>query len=281
MSVCETGDSLPLERNLTPPQYVFARDKTVTPEDFRSFKEEMTSMILSLWAEQQKEIKRILPTLLEIKQTNTNIENSIASLTAQNQELSNKITQLENNSKEDREYITILEERVENLQMGLRKSNLEIKNVPKKNNESKEDLIEMVMCLSTAVGGDLRKEDIKDIYRVRGKKEPQRPTIVLETTSTLKKIDTLKLCRAFNIKTKSKICAKHLGFRSSEDTPVFISEQLTPRGSRLHFLARDLAKTRQYKYCWTAYGKVYVRKTDNSPIITIKSEAQVQQLMIT
>lgn len=236
-------------------------------------------MIQSLWTEQQKDIKNILPTLLEIKQTNTNIENSIALLTAQNLELTNKITQLENKCKDDREYIILLEEKVEHLQMGLRKTNLEIKNVPKKSNESNEDLIEMVLRLSTTIGGNLRKEDIKDIYRLRGKKEMKNPPIILETSSALLKTDILRRCKAFNVKTKSKICAKHLGFRTSEDTPVFICEQLTPRGSRLHFLARDLAKTQQYKYCWTAYGKVYVRKTDDSPIILIKSEAQVHHLM--
>lgn len=277
MSVCES-DASP-QQDVTSPQYVFARNKNVTSDDFNSFKEEIKNMIKSLWAEQQKDIKNIIPTLLDIKQTNTNIENSIALLSAQNLELTNKITELENKSRDDRNHIAILEERLEHLQMGLRKSNLEIKNVPKKNNESKEDLIEMVLCLSTSIGGNLRKEDIKDIYRVRGKKEPQNPPIILETSSTLIKTNILKLCRAFNIKTKSKICAKHLGFRSSEDTPVFISEQLTQRGSRLHYLARDLAKSKQYKYCWTAYGKVYIRKTDNSPIIRIKSEAHVQHLV--
>lgn len=280
MSVCEAGES-PQQLELTPPQYVFARNKNVSSEDLQCLKEEIKSMIKSLWAEQQKEIKNITSTLLEIKETNTNIENSIALLSAQNAELASKITHLENKSREDREYIALLEEKVENLQMGQRKTNLEIKNVPKKNDESKEDLIEMVLRLSSTIGGSLRREDITDIYRVRGKKELQNPPIILETSSTLIKTDILKLCKAFNVKTKSKLCAKHLGFRTSEDTPVFISEQLTPRGSRLHFLARDLAKTKQYKYCWTAYGKVYVRKTDSSAIITIKSEAQVHQLKAT
>lgn len=279
MSVCELSESQS-QNDLTPPQYVFARTKGVTLEDFQRFKEEVKSIIQTLKSEQLEKDKDILPTVLDIKKSNTNIENSISLLIAQNQELTSKITQLETKSKEDREYIAILEDRVEQLQMGARKTNLEIKNVPKKTNESKEDLIDMVMCLSTSIGGNLRKDDIKDIYRLRGKKAPQNPTIVLETTSSIKKTETLKLCRAFNVKTKTKICAKHLGFRTSEDTPVFVAEQLTPRGSRLHFLARDLAKSQQYKYCWTAYGKVYIRKTDNSPIISVTSEAQIQQLLV-
>ncbi|KAL4718573.1 hypothetical protein ACJJTC_002772, partial [Scirpophaga incertulas] len=82
----------------------------------------------------------------------------------------------------------------------------------------------------------------------------------------------------FNVRNKSKLCAKHLGFRTDEDTPIFISEHLTRYASRLYFLARGLAKSKEYKYCWTAYGKIYVRKSDNSPIINITNEAQVQHL---
>lgn len=60
---------------------------------------------------------------------------------------------------------------------------------------------------------------------------------------------------------------------------MFISEQLTPKGARLFFLARDLSNTKQYKYCWTSYGRVLVKKDDNSSAIVIKSEAQVHHLL--
>ncbi|KOB66608.1 Zinc finger DNA binding protein [Operophtera brumata] len=139
----------------------------------------------------------------------------------------------------------------------------------------------MVLNLSNNVGGNINKPDIRDIYRVRGKKEgPQNTPIIVETSSTLLKTDILKMSKNFNVKHKTKLRALHLGFRTSEDTPIYVSEQLTARGSRLHFLARDLAKSKQYKFCWTAYGKVYVRKAENTPIIAIKTEAQVQQLLL-
>ncbi|CAH2089623.1 unnamed protein product [Euphydryas editha] len=104
--------------------------------------------------------------------------------------------------------------------------------------------------------------------------------IVVGTSSAMVKSDILRLSKAFNIKTKGKLCAKHLGFLTSEDTPIFICEQLTTKGARLYYLARDLAKSAQYKFCWTAYGKVYVRKTETSQVVCIKSEAQVHQLLI-
>lgn len=280
MSVCDLDDTAhTTATDVTPPNYVFSRGKTITSDDFHNFKEEIKSMITTLWKAQQQEIISIPATLKEIQQSNLNIVNSISQLTAQNDALNKKILELEDRSKKERDQIILLEEKIENLQMGARKSNLEIKNVPRAPSETKEDLIQMVLSLSSTIGGTLNKADIKDIYRVRGKKkETSNTAIVVETASTLIKTDILKLCKAFNTTRANKLCAKHLGHRVAGDTPIFVSEQLTAKGARLHFLARDLVKAGKYKFCWTAYGRVYVRKSENSPIITIKTEAQVHQL---
>lgn len=164
--------------------------------------------------------------------------------------------------------------------MNSRKSSFEIKNVPKKSNENKDDLIEMVSTLSQSLDCNITKSDIKDIYRVRPKSNNNKSaTIVVETGSTLVKNDILKAAKSFNIKHKNKLCAKHLGYKTHEDTPVFLSEHLTPKAARLHFLARELAKSKTYKFCWTAYGKVYVRENEHSPIILIRNENQVHQLL--
>lgn len=268
----------------TSPSHISSRIKRKRDDEFTSelteFKEEMKQMMISLFAQHKNEFKNIAPTLKEIQQTNLHIETSMAFLTAQIEEFKNKISQLESQVKEDKKYINLLEERIEDLQRDQRKGNFEIKNVPKKDREAKEDLIEIALSLSKSVGCTLNKNDIKDIYRIRGKKEgAQNTPIVVETSSSLLKTDILKASKMFNIRHKSKLCAKHLGLRKSEDTPIFISENLTPRGSRLHFLARDLAKTKSYKFCWTAYGRVYVRKDENSMIITIRNEAQIHQLL--
>lgn len=270
----------------TPPNFVFTRNSKRRRDDddyaveFDSLKEEMRELVMTLFAKQKEEFKDLLPTLKEIKQVNSNIENSIAFLTMQNEDLKKKIDVLENQSKDDKKQIKLLEDKIEDLQKVQRKCNFEIKNVPKKVKEDKSDLLEMVTHLAKNVGCSISSTDIKDIYRVRGNKVDAKNTaIVVETNSTMVKTEVIKMTKQFNIKNKTKLCAKHLGFRSQEDTPVFITEHLTRYASRLHFLARDLAKSKEYKYCWTAYGRVYVRKSDNSPIINITSESQVQNLL--
>lgn len=268
---------------LSPPSYVHSRNKRrreAEMEDFSDFKQEMRNMISELFSMQEKELKNISSTQREIQLTNQNIEKSVAFLSAQNEELKKKMVLLEEQNKEDKRQIAFLEDKVEELQKEKRKTNFIIKNVPKRKNEVKEDLIEMVTCLSKSIGCSMDNTDINDIYRVNGKnKEAQTTQLVVETSSTLLKVDLLKMCKVFNTKNKSKLCAKHLGFRTNEETPIFVMEHLTAKASRLHFLARDIAKSKNYKYCWTSYGRVYLRKDDISPIVTLKYESQAQQLL--
>jgi hypothetical protein len=251
-------------------------------EDFKIFKEEMKSMITSLLSAQQNELKKMCCTQVEIKETNTNIENSLSFVTEQNEELKKQIEKLELRATKDREYINMLEEKLEVLQRVNRKTNLEIKNMPNIPKETKENLINMVEKLGKSINCDVRKENIRDIYRVPSKKtdKNENTPIIVELSSTMVKTDILTMTKVFNNKHKEKLRAKHLGATKNEETAVFVSEQLTAKGARLFFLARDVAKSRNFKFCWTSYGRVYLRKEENAPVILVKNEAQVQSIML-
>ena len=272
--------------NKTTPTYVFQRMKRSREDmddsiskQLNDFKEEMKRMFLSFSEKHGNETKQINIKLQDIQLSNTHIEQSIVFLTEQNKALQDKIVRLEMQSREDKKYISTLESKIEDMQTENRKSNLVIKNVPRKKGETKEDLLEMTMCLFQNIQSSIKKHDIKDIYRVRGKTAEKHNTpIVVETNSTILKTETLKMVKAFNIKHQNKLSCKHMGFKTQEDTPVFVSEHLTAKGSRLHFLARDLTKAGIYKFCWTAYGKVYIRKNEDSPTIIVRSEEQVHKL---
>lgn len=274
-----------MDEETTPPSYVFLRGKRDRENEwdmeFDDFKTQISEMMKALMAKQETELKNLFnPTLTDIKRTNLSIENSIGLLMSKNEELSKKVEQLETQKKKDYEYITIMEKKIEDMQRTERKNNIEMKNVPKGNTETKEDLINMVERLGKSINCNINKSDVKDIYRVRGKKEgPTNTPIIVEFSSTILKANVLKMSKSYNIKNRGKLCAKHIGFTKNEDTPIFVSEQLTIKGSRLFYLARDLAKSKGYKFCWTSYGRVHVRRDENSPIITVHCEEQVNKLM--
>lgn len=266
--------------NQSSPNYVSQRAHRLENDQMSEFKEEMRKLMMYFSNSQKEELGELKSALKDIRETNLNIENATTNLTLQNEEFKNKIISLEGQVKEDRQYIIYLESKIEDLQSSSRKTNLEIKNVPKKDREEKQDLIDMTIKLTESIDCKITKSDIKDVYRVRGRNANQKNTpIVVELTSTLVKNDILKMTKSFNVKNRGKLCAKHLGMKSNEDTPIFLSEHLTAKGNRLHYLARDLKKSKGYKFCWTSYGRIYVRKTEQSQIISITSEEQVQHLL--
>lgn len=272
----------------TPPNYVYQRVKRgrgdmedSIDKQLAAFKEEIRKMLGLFSEKHEEETQRITTTLNEIQKSNNKIESSIAYLTAQNEDFRKKIEQLESQAKEDKNYIKILEDKLEMIQISSQKTNFVIKNVPRRANETKEDLIEMAMSLAKNLDCTFTKHDIKDIYRTRAKNsEIINTPIIVETGSTLIKSEIMKMGKAFIIKFKSKLRCKHLGFKTQEETPIFLSEHLTPKGSRLHFLARDLTKSGEFKFCWTAYGKVLLKKDEHSPTITVRNEQQIHQLKI-
>lgn len=274
----------------TPPNFVTQRKPmvdspsqgvTLASDQLHDFKEEMRKMLTYYATTQNAEINNLNATLKEIQQSTRNIEATVEYLKSQNEESKQKISSLETQVKEDREYILFLENKLEEQQITTRKQNFELKNVPKIENETKQDLVNMVVHLSETVDCKVNKSDIKDIYRVRPKNPAQKNTpVIVETTSVLLRNDLLRMAKSFNIKNKTKLSAKHLGFKTSEDTPVFLSEHLTPNGARLYFLARDLKQSKGYKFCWVSYGRVFVRKDEQSPVILINSENQVHNLLL-
>lgn len=138
----------------------------------------------------------------------------------------------------------------------------------------------MILNLSRNVNCKIEKSDIKDIFRVQGRKEGKKDTpIIIEIGSTILRNDILRSCKIFNIKNKDKLRAIHLGFNKEENTPIFVAEQLTAKGARLFYLARDLSKSKNYKFCWTSFGKIYIRENESSPVILISNEAQIHHLI--
>lgn len=83
----------------TPPSYVSLRHKRRRENELDVLKEDMINMVKSMLLAQENELKKITPTLMEIKQTNSNIENSVTFLTTQNEEFKKRIEYMETQAK--------------------------------------------------------------------------------------------------------------------------------------------------------------------------------------
>ena len=60
---------------------------------------------------------------------------------------------------------------------------------------------------------------------------------------------------------------------SVDDTKaIFVNENLTHNRKRLFWKAKQMAKANQFKYIWTANGKILVKKSDEANSLLIKNE---------
>lgn len=120
----------------------------------------------------------------------------------------------------------------------------------------------------------VQTSDIRNIQRINTKKPENKP-IIVDFTSVLTKEKLIEHCKKFN--RTNKLTTSHLHIKGPSK-PIFISENLTYKTRRLYFLARDFAKTNDYKYCWTAGGKVYIRKKEGEPTLRLNGEEDIKVL---
>lgn len=252
--------------------YVNTRNKRKRSEelvtDFTDFKNEIKGMISSWMSQQKSETAQITSSL-------KTIEDSLSFLSIQYEDMRKKVEDLEQENHKDRQYILILENKIENLEKSQRKCSFEIKNVPKSKDETKSTLMNMVCHLSSSLKVDLKINDIKDTYRASNKGE-NKP-IIVEMSSYIQKLNLMQAAKKYNIQNKNnKLNSHQLGLKSN--TPIFLSEHLTQKGNRLYYLAREMTKTLKFKFCWTSIGEVFVRKDENSAIIKIVSESHIKSI---
>lgn len=259
-------------------------------DEFASFKDDMKRMFIALQTETMNEIKsqfsswksdsdvrltKLEDSLSIIERSNQDIEKSILLTSSQYDEIKQKSDKLEKECKEHRSYLISLEEKIEEMLRVSKINFLEIRNVPKIVNESKGDIQRYLNNLLTSINANLSTSCVKDSFRIPGKKD-SNSTILIEFVNNTSKNIVLKAAKAFNQSNVVKLNSANLG--ASGSFPVYVTEHLTPKARKLHFLSRNLLKNRQLLYCWTSNGKILVKTSETAPTIQIKSVEQLEKV---
>ncbi|CAH0404448.1 unnamed protein product [Chilo suppressalis] len=239
------------------------REELVERSDLEDFKTLMTNMF-----------QELLDSIKEIKEQNIKLQESVDFTAVKYEETKEKMLKLEKARDEDRKHIVNLEERLEQLERQGRASSLEIRNLPRTNDETKQGLSKVVIELAKTINVPLCESDVKDIFRVNAK--TSKP-ILVDLHSVLLKEKFLNGLKKFNKNNEDKLNTGHLNMNGPK-IPIFISENLTTKMRRLFFLARELGAQDNYKYCWTSYGRVYLRKDEGAALIRIESESDICKL---
>lgn len=242
---------------------------------------EVLEMFSQLKKEQDDKFSALMNKVQDGIQTHTEqnktILSSIDFLGQKYDEMVSRIDSLEREKSADRKYIQILEARMDQLDRSLRSSSIEVRNVPKKTGESKEDLLNLIGRVGSALSVPLHQAVVRDVYRINTKNETNQP-IVAEFTSVILRDKIVGSVKAYNKKyTTTKFSTSNLKLEGPMK-PIFISESLAPQTKKLFFMAREFAKGNGFKFCWASRGRVYLRRSDGAPLVKVNNESDLESV---
>lgn len=232
--------------------------------------EELKKLIGDLKIQQESKFEIFCAAFKKIEDQNSEIKNSLEFLTVKYDEVLGKIGFLQKENDLQKSKIIDLENKIELIERKSLAATIEIRNVPINESENKQTLCELVQKVGSIINQPIHSNDIRDIYRVKSTIKDSAP-IVAELNTVFLKEAVIRGVKTFNKQNKDKLNSKHLQF-TGPDRLIYVSERLTKRAKRLFYLAKEFAKANGYEKCWISYGKVYIKKTNDTAVVRVDSE---------
>jgi hypothetical protein len=167
------------------------------------------------------------------------------------------------------EQITEMQDEMNSIQQYLRVNNLEIVGLPDTNEGETEETL-LINALNDLEGLEepVRPEDIDISHPLNSKRKDEKPVHVVRFVSRKTKFMILAA--------KKRETNKQFKLRNKY---VYINEHLSKSNRALFAAAQERKRALDFKFCWTRGGNIYLRKTENSPIITISCNDDLNNLI--
>ena len=252
-------------------------------DDITTFMNEIKTMFQEFTQQQEEKYNTLLTTVTEIKEQYCELHKTILFVSAEYDEMKAQLRKLETENADKVAVIKRLEEKVEQSDVISKLSCIEIRNIPENKGESKSSLSEIIISTGKTLDIEIKKSEIRDIYRLKPKVHSSKSanTIVVDLTTILKRDEILQAYKTYNKNHKdTRLSTSDIGLNGPPNS-IFMSEHLTYEKKRLFFLARDYAKTHNLQYCWTSYGRIFVRKQEGQPATRINTESDIIRMKTT
>lgn len=205
----------------------------------------------------------------DLKQFNNELVKNLEESLKNNQVLLDRVDQLENNEEFLKSEVDQLRSQVNDLEQSKLRNNIIIRNIEHQNNENIYDLTSRVL---TVVGKSEASNQISSCYRIKNRNASRDPgSIVVSFTNPFIKDTVLEL------KTSLRIINSDIGFEKN-NSQIYIQEHLSYHNQELFYFARQLRKF-GYRFVWSKFGKIYVRKSTSTKTVWIRSKEQVDKLL--
>ncbi|XP_034240907.1 uncharacterized protein LOC117645099 [Thrips palmi] len=195
------------------------------------------------------------------------MKKQILELVQEVKSMKNEVSDLLNKCAEKDEIILRQEERIQDLENHSRNRNIVLSGVIEKNGEKVEDIVCRV-CEHLDV--HIEKTDIEAAHRIPTQRPGVPKPIVVELRSRKIREEILR-------KKKQKEVFNDVIY-SGEGGKVFIMEQVSPKIGYLKYRAKQLANRHNWKFVWIKNGKLFARKGENSPVVKIVTEENLEAI---
>lgn len=225
-------------------------------------------------SQQRTEILKLKKSATSTDSKMNDLEKCTNFLSDQQDQLSARLTAIENNTTKNPDFInkvSSLETKLAAMEQQARQCNFEISNLTERRGEN---LVNIVESIGSLIRQPIRAADIVSVHRVpHADKKTQRPkNIVVKLVTRVLRDNFIAAYRAAK--------GVDTGMLSIPGTPatIYVNEHLTLDNKRLFRQCREVAKHHQYKYVWIKHGIILARKTDTSPVIAIRTTQDIDRI---
>ncbi|XP_064475710.1 uncharacterized protein LOC135389605 [Ornithodoros turicata] len=219
---------------------------------------ELVKAIEDLKREMRADNRSLKDSIQNCHDTLNECKNDIKELNALRCEVNDLKTQI----AELKKCVQRTQQELSALEQYQRINNLEIKGVPK-DAPGPADVVKKIAEIS---GVKLENADIDICHRVPTRQSDQE-NIIVRMISRTKWNELLHKGR------KQKLTGASLGLSGA--AKIFINEHLSPSNKQLMGAAVARKKITNWKHLWTNKGKIYARKSDDSPVLQIKTKEDI------
>lgn len=257
-------------------------------KDLTKLKEEMKAEFNKLKDElkqEQKAFREMLERdfrneIRELKNEQTNMCKSLEFAHAEIADLKKRLnvetannTRLEAENRALRKQCSDVENKARDLDVRLvlseqysRNFNIEIQGVIQNENES---VVDIMSKLGETIGEPVVESDIEICHRVPTR-NANKKNIIVQFKSRAKRDTVLKKAKKMRLKNND------IALDSAE--PIYVNEHLCPALKKLLAMAIIKKREHNWKSAWSFKGKIFAKRTDDSPIVPIRNENDLEKI---
>lgn len=184
----------------------------------------------------------------DMKKLISNLQKENAFLRTENQEL--------------KKSVACLEQNLDDLESYNRRNNLEIINIPQRQGEETDKIVEKIAEILEV---DLNPTEIEASHRIYS----SRNETAKKSSPLIVRFVNRRVKEAFIKRAKSKkLSTKDLGF-PGQVVPVFVRENLTRKKKELFYLALSEKRNTDWKFLWSHNGNIFARRKEGDKVYKI------------